>query len=63
MLVQQPAGPVGTRQDWRAAEERAEALLQEILTEDEYRQLTAMPQAQFQTQVSQLLKKYPISFE
>lgn len=34
-----------------------------VLPEDEYRQLTAMPQAQFQTQVSQLLKKYPISFD
>jgi cytochrome c oxidase subunit 2 len=31
-----------------------------VLPEDEYRQLTAMPQAQFQAQVSQLLKKYPI---
>ena len=39
VLVQQPAGPVGTRQDWRAAQERAEALLQEILTDEEYRQL------------------------
>ena len=31
-----------------------------VLPEDEYRQLTALPQAQFQTQVSQLLRKYPI---
>jgi cytochrome c oxidase subunit 2 len=31
-----------------------------VLPSDEYRQLTAMPQAQFQAQVSQLLKKYPI---
>lgn len=34
-----------------------------VLPEDEYRQLTAMPQAQFQTQVSQLLKKYPIQIQ
>src|SRR5215213_1042771 len=39
VLVQQPAGPVGTRQDWRAAQERAEALLQDILSDEEYRQL------------------------
>ena len=39
MLVQQPAGPVGTRQDWRAAQERAEALLQVVLSAEEYRQL------------------------
>ena len=39
VLVQQPAGPLGARQDWRAAQERAEALLQEILSEEEYRQL------------------------
>jgi cytochrome c oxidase subunit II len=34
-----------------------------VLPEDEYRQLVALPQAQFQTQVSQLLKKYPIKYE
>ncbi len=39
VLVQPPTGPVGTRQDWRAAQERAEALLQEILSDEEYRQL------------------------
>ncbi len=39
VLVQPPVGAVNSRQDWRAAQERAEALLQELLTEEEYRQL------------------------
>jgi hypothetical protein len=39
VLVQQPAGPAASRQDWRAAQERAEALLRELLTDEEYRQL------------------------
>lgn len=32
-----------------------------VLPPDEYRQLTSLTQAQFQAQVSQLLKKYPVS--
>jgi hypothetical protein len=39
VLVQQPAGPVGTRQDWRAPQVRSEAQVQEVLNEDVYRQL------------------------
>lgn len=34
-----------------------------VLPSDEYRQLVAMPQAQFQTQVSQLLRKYPVKYD
>lgn len=34
-----------------------------VLPEGEYRQLAALPQAQFQTQVSQLLRKYPIKYD
>lgn len=33
-----------------------------ILPEDEYTQLVAMPQAQFQTRVTELYKKYPVTF-
>jgi hypothetical protein len=38
-LARQPQFGVGRRADWREAHERAEALLRELLTEDEYRQL------------------------
>jgi len=34
-----------------------------VLPEDEYRQLTALPQAQFQAQVSQLVRKYPVKYD
>ncbi|MCA1634700.1 MAG: cytochrome c oxidase subunit II [Acidobacteria bacterium] len=33
-----------------------------ILPEDEYAQLVAMPQAQFQARVTELYKKYPVTF-
>ena len=39
VLAHQPQLGVGRRPDWREAQERAEALLRELLTEDEYRQL------------------------
>ena len=31
-----------------------------VLPEDEYRDLTALSQSQFQTRISELIKKYPI---
>jgi cytochrome c oxidase subunit 2 len=34
-----------------------------VLPEDEYRQLTSLPQAQFQAQVTQLIKKYPVKYD
>ena len=34
-----------------------------VLPDDEYRQLVALPQAQFQAQVSQLIRKYPIKYD
>ncbi|HWS54158.1 MAG TPA: cytochrome c oxidase subunit II [Pyrinomonadaceae bacterium] len=34
-----------------------------VLPEDEYRQLVALPQAQFQTQVTQLVRKYPVKYD
>jgi cytochrome c oxidase subunit 2 len=34
-----------------------------VLPEDEYRELSVMPQAKFQTQVAELFKKYPIISE
>jgi cytochrome c oxidase subunit II len=34
-----------------------------VLPDDEYRQLVVLPQTQFQTQVSQLLKKYPVHIQ
>ncbi|HEV3469982.1 MAG TPA: cytochrome c oxidase subunit II [Pyrinomonadaceae bacterium] len=34
-----------------------------VLPEDEHRQLTSLPQAQFQAQVTQLLKKYPVKYD
>ncbi len=34
-----------------------------VLTADEYSELIAMPQAQFQTRVTQLISKYPIAYE
>ncbi|MDQ3804414.1 MAG: cytochrome c oxidase subunit II [Acidobacteriota bacterium] len=34
-----------------------------VLPEDEYRQLTSLPQAQFQAQVTQLLRKYPVKYD
>jgi hypothetical protein len=40
VLAHQPQFGVGRRSDWREAQERAEALLRELLTEDEYRQLS-----------------------
>lgn len=40
VLTRQAQAGVGRRADWREAQERAEALLRELLTEDEYRQLT-----------------------
>ena len=39
LLANQPQCGVGRRSDWREAQERAEALLREILSDDEYRQL------------------------
>ena len=38
-LAHQAHPAVGRRSDWREAQERAEALLRSLLTEDEYRQL------------------------
>ena len=34
-----------------------------VLTADEYSELIALPQAQFQTRVTQLLAKYPHAYE
>ena len=39
VLAHQPHLGSGRRSDWREAQERAEALLRELLTDDEYRQL------------------------
>lgn len=39
VLVHQPMGGGSRRGDWRQAQERAERLLQETLSEEEYRQL------------------------
>jgi hypothetical protein len=38
-LAPRPLAGVGRRSEWREAQERAEALLRHVLTEDEYRQL------------------------
>lgn len=40
VLAQPSAGSGSRRTDWRLAQERAEALLQEMLNEEEYRQLS-----------------------
>jgi hypothetical protein len=39
-LAHEPYPEIGRRSDWREAQERAEALLHRILTDDEYRQLS-----------------------
>lgn len=38
-LVHQPLVGLGRRSDWREAQERAEALLRDLLSEDDYRNL------------------------
>ena len=39
VLAHQPQFGVGRRSDWREAQERAETLLKDLLTDDEYRQI------------------------